>query len=94
MRINTGINRGNPVTFSFNGKTCSGYEGESVACALYAAGIKCLRDSPSEGMPRGMFCLMGSCQECLVWIEGRKLLSCQQNVAQGLEVHSVSVGEQ
>lgn len=93
MRINTGIDRGSPVSFSFNGQAYSAYEGESVACALFAAGIKHLRNSPREQTPRGMFCLMGSCQECIVWIDGRKVASCQQAVTPGLEVRSVSEGE-
>ena len=32
-------NKGRKVTFSFDGKELSGYEGESIATALKAAGV-------------------------------------------------------
>lgn len=90
MRINNDIDRGQKVTFTFNGKAYSAYEGESVACALFAEGIAQLRTSPRSSHARGMFCLMGSCQECLVWVGDRKLPSCQQVVVEGLQVRSLS----
>jgi predicted molibdopterin-dependent oxidoreductase YjgC len=89
MRITKGVNRGEPVSFTFDGAPYSGYAGESVACALFAAGVAHLRDSPRNGQPRGMFCLMGSCQECLVWVDGRKVPACQQPLTESLQVLSV-----
>jgi len=38
-----------------------------------------------------MFCLMGSCQECLVMINGRRVLACRTPVARGLVVEQVDV---
>lgn len=49
--------------------------GQSVAAALLAAGIVNLRESP-RGAPRGAFCLVGTCQECLVEIDGHLVLAC------------------
>lgn len=90
MRIANGVDRGKRVSFTFNGRAYVAYEGESVAAALFAAGVAHLRDSPHAGRPRGMFCLMGSCQECLVWVEGHKTLACQQPALEGLTAHSVT----
>lgn len=90
MRITKGVARGEPVTFRFNDMPFSGFAGESIACALFAAGVAHLRDSPREEQPRGMFCLMGSCQECLVWVNGRKVTACQQPLVEGLEVYSIT----
>lgn len=92
MRITKGINRGQQASFSFNGTDYAAYEGESVACALFAAGVANLRSSPRGQEPRGMFCLMGSCQECLVWIDGRKTPACQHPVTNGLTVTSIDDG--
>ncbi len=49
--------------------------GLSVAAALLRAGMRTLRRSPS-GLPRGAFCMMGVCQECLVEIDGVRRQAC------------------
>jgi predicted molibdopterin-dependent oxidoreductase YjgC len=78
--------RGATVEFLFDGKPVRAYAGESVACALFAAGIRTLRRSPRAASARGMFCLMGSCQECVVEADGRRVLACQEPVRAGLDV--------
>jgi thioredoxin reductase len=57
------------VSFAFEGETLRGRRGESVAAALAAAGIRALRTTRTDA-PRGIFCGMGVCQECLVEIDG------------------------
>ena len=79
------------VTFRFDGQPIRAFEGESVACALFAAGIRALRASPRTETPRGMFCLMGSCQECVVWVDGRRVAACQEPVREGLEVRNGTI---
>jgi len=88
MRIDKNLKRGQQIVFTFNGENYLAYEGESVACALFCAGMPHLRNSPHLGSPRGMFCLMGSCQECVVTIQNRKVLACQTPVVNGLQVNS------
>jgi D-hydroxyproline dehydrogenase subunit gamma len=88
-----GIDRGSPVSFTLNGRVVQAYAGESVAAALFSQGVRTLRHSPSTNLPRGMFCLMGSCQECLVWVESRKQPSCQLPVSQGLTVETLDYRE-
>ncbi|WP_313518059.1 (2Fe-2S)-binding protein [Pseudomonas sp.] len=83
-------NRGVVVDFRFEGRHYSARAGQSVAAALFAEGVKCLRESPREQLPRGMFCLMGSCQECLVMVDGRRVLACQTEVSDGLSVSRVA----
>jgi thioredoxin reductase len=58
------------ITLWFNGQPIAARAGESVAAALTAAGLRTLRTTRS-GQPRGLFCGMGVCQECLVEIDGR-----------------------
>ena len=36
--------------------------------------------------PRGMFCYMGVCQECVVLVDGKRETSCSYPVAEGLSV--------
>ena len=77
------------VDFCFEGTPHAALAGQSVAAALFASGVKTLRVSPRAHQPRGMFCLMGSCQECLVMIDGRRVLACQTPVSAGLSVSAV-----
>lgn len=86
IRMTGGVSRGAEVEFTVDGRTVRGFEGESVAAALYAAGILVLRRSPKAGGDRGFFCLMGVCQECVVRIEGRVVTSCMEPVRAGLAV--------
>lgn len=74
------------VSFSFEGETIVAFEGETIAAALTAAGKLDLREAHG-GTGRGIFCGMGSCQECLVEIDGRgSQRACMTKVAAGLDV--------
>lgn len=86
LRIDEQFERGRPVTIRVDGEPLEAYAGESVAAALLAGGVICLRRSPTAGTPRGAFCLMGVCQECVVVIDGQRQRSCMQIVREGLEV--------
>ena len=83
--------RGAPIEFRFDGHAVAACEGESVACALFAAGLRTLRLSPRDAAGRGMFCLMGSCQECVVWVDGRRVPACQEPARAGLDVRSGTI---
>jgi len=93
QRIQRGPDRGEEITFDVDGKQIFAYAGESVAAALLAAGIRQFRHSPRNGEPRGPFCFMGSCQECLVRIEGKRQLACQYRVTNGLSVETADNDE-
>ncbi len=61
------IERGSRVTLMVNGQKIIAYENESVHAALTAAGIRNFQLSKT-GKPRGVFCGMGICYDCLVTI--------------------------
>jgi hypothetical protein len=82
--------RGALVDFYFDGRLVTGRPGQSVAVALWDAGIRVLRRSPIDGAPRGMFCAIGVCQECVVMIDDVRRLSCATVVQPGLRVLSVT----
>ncbi|MBM3523482.1 MAG: FAD-dependent oxidoreductase, partial [Alphaproteobacteria bacterium] len=58
------------VAFTYDGREVTGYEGETIAAALSAAGILELRHA-TGGTRRGLWCGMGACFECLVTIDGQ-----------------------
>lgn len=79
------------VGFTFEGTPLTAPAGEPLATALACAGIALLRHSPAAGAPRGAFCFMGSCQECLVLVEGVPRQACLVPVTEGLAVRRVSL---
>ena len=78
--------RGPVVSISVDGSRVHAHAGEMLAAALMAAGLVRLRGSPRCGDPRGAFCLMGVCQECLVRIDGKISQACLVAVSDGLAV--------
>ncbi|MGW2814510.1 (2Fe-2S)-binding protein [Streptomyces sp. NPDC001415] len=55
---------------TLDGRPVSALPGQSVAAALWAAGILAWRTTREEGRPRGAFCGIGQCYECLAVING------------------------
>ena len=84
LRI-AGFARGGAVTLLVDDRPVAAFAGESLATALLAAGIRTLRNSPG-GAPRGMFCGMGACQECLVEVDGIAQPACQTPVRAGQDI--------
>ena len=83
------VRRTAEVLFTFDGTPVGGRLGESIAAALMREGHRHLRDAPADGAPRGAFCYMGLCQECLVRIDGMVVESCRHAVVSGLTVLSL-----
>ncbi len=88
LRASAGVERSAKVTFTFDGAPVTAHAGETVAAALLTIGVRVLRTSARDGAPRGAFCLMGLCQECVVEIDGRVTESCRTLVSEGLRVVS------
>jgi len=59
------------VTVTFAGRTLQARDGQSVAAALTAAGVRSWRTSRRGERPRGLFCGIGACFDCLLTIDGR-----------------------
>ncbi|MEE4594271.1 (2Fe-2S)-binding protein [Streptomyces sp. DSM 41524] len=56
---------------TFDGTTVPARPGQSVGAALVAAGIVAWRTTRREGRPRGLFCGIGVCFDCLITVDGR-----------------------
>ncbi|MEA2726407.1 MAG: hypothetical protein QOF70_882, partial [Acetobacteraceae bacterium] len=79
---------GRAISFRFNDQRIEALTGETVAAALSAAGITTFRHTPS-GAPRGLFCGMGACFDCVVTVNGRiGQRACLTPAAEGLDVSS------
>lgn len=75
------------VELRFDGETVEAREGDSIAAALIAAGRVANRVTPVGGRPRGPWCLMGACQDCLVTVDGvENVQACLHAVAPGMAV--------
>ncbi len=59
------------VEFSFDGRVLSAPPGSTVAAALCANGVQAWRRTRGRGEPRGLFCGIGACFDCLVEHNGR-----------------------
>ena len=85
MRILPDVERGAPVTVRVDGVAVPAFEGETLATAMLAAGKGVFRHD-SRGAPRGLYCNMGSCGECMVTVAGRRVRACVTDVSAGMEV--------
>jgi len=82
-----GLRRGQRVTIFFDGTRMTAFEGETVAAALMANGIVTFRTTHYKSAPRGVFCGMGVCFDCLVVVNGNpSQRACMTFVRDGMEV--------
>ena len=77
------------VTFSFNGETFKGVEGQSIAAALMATGVRQLRKTRFDEEPRLIFCGIGICFDCVVVINGvANQRACLVEITDGAKIES------
>jgi predicted molibdopterin-dependent oxidoreductase YjgC len=78
--------RGPRVTIELDGRPVEAYDGETVAAVLFAEGDAATRRTV-KGDPRGVFCGMGVCFDCLVVVDGvPNTRACMTWVRDGLRV--------
>lgn len=63
-----------PFEITLDGRPVPVVPGQSVGAALLAAGVRALRTTRVEGRPRGLFCGIGVCFDCLVTVNGQASL--------------------
>lgn len=74
------------VTVRFDGHVLQLRKGANLAAALLEAGITAFRATPVSAAPRGPFCMMGACFDCLVLIDGITRQACMTEVVEGMEI--------
>ena len=88
MRIELETQRGQAVTITVDGVPIKAYQGETVAGVLLADGRRAWRRTES-GQPRGLFCGMGICFDCLATVDGvSNVRACITPVADGMVVET------
>lgn len=76
-------------TFEFDGRAVPFAAGQTVGAALVATGVRSWRRTRLHSRPRGIFCGIGVCFDCLVTIDGRpNQRACIVVADAGMAVHS------
>lgn len=81
--------KGKMVAFTFDGKAMQGYEGEPIAIALKANGVMIHRYTKKEHKPRGIFCAIGRCTDCVMVVDGKpNVRTCVTPLMEGMVVQT------
>lgn len=76
-----------PLTVFVDGEPVTVAEGECVSTVLLCAGIAALRRTAVTASPRGAYCGMGVCFDCLVTIDGEgNRQACLTLVHNGMKI--------
>jgi predicted molibdopterin-dependent oxidoreductase YjgC len=77
-----------PVEITVDGQAVQAFEGETIAAAMMASGIRIFRRT-EHGGPRGIFCAVGRCSDCLMVVDGvPNVRVCVTAVRKGMKVET------
>lgn len=77
------------VTFTYNGTPLTGYEGEPIAIALKANGVMAHRYTAKSHEPRGVFCAIGRCTDCVMVVNDKpNVRTCITPLEAGMKVQT------
>lgn len=75
------------VTITFDGKEITAYKGEMIAAALMANGVHKFRHTEKNNKPRGIYCAIGRCTDCVMIVDGiPNVRTCVTEVKEGMSV--------
>lgn len=78
---------GAAVTVYVEGKAVTVRAGDTAAAAALLAGLAHTRLSPVDGSPRAPYCMIGTCFECLLVIDGvGSRQGCLVEVREGMRI--------
>jgi D-hydroxyproline dehydrogenase subunit gamma len=78
-----------PLTIFVNGTATPARDGDTVAAAMLSSGHIACRTTAVSGAPRGPYCLMGVCFDCLVKIDGdANRQACMTMVRDGMRIET------
>lgn len=81
--------KGRPVNFTYDGRELCGHEGEPIAAALKAAGVMVHRYTKKEHRPRGIFCAIGRCTDCVMVVDGKpNVRTCVTPLKEGMKIQT------
>jgi aerobic-type carbon monoxide dehydrogenase small subunit (CoxS/CutS family) len=62
---------GRKITLMVDGEPVEAYKDEPIATALIAAGRRVFRYTTKSNKPRGVFCALGRCTDCVMIVDGQ-----------------------
>ncbi|MDR1933091.1 MAG: (2Fe-2S)-binding protein [Spirochaetales bacterium] len=72
-----------------DGQPVPAKSGEPIAAALLAAGVRVFRETAKKRNPRGIYCGIGRCTDCVMVVDGEpNVRTCVTPVRQGMEVRT------
>ncbi len=75
------------ISFTFNNIQYKAKKGDSIATALFENDIRVNRKTFENKSPRGSFCFMGVCFECLVTVNGASgIQGCKKKLEEAMEI--------
>jgi sarcosine oxidase subunit alpha len=88
-RVKGELERGRRFDIEVDGDKIVAYEGETIASAILAAGRRTLRYTPQKGHPRGVYCGIGLCHDCIMTVDGvPNTRTCQTLATPGCRVET------
>ena len=83
------VARGEAFELRVDGERVPAHHGETIAAALLAAGRRAVRRTAGRGEPRGVYCAMGVCGECVMVVDGEPgVRTCVTLAAPGMTVQT------
>jgi len=77
------------IEIFLDGKPIEAYEGETIASAIYASGLKMLRKTKKGTEPRGVYCYRGRCTDCIMKVDGKpNVRTCITEVKNGMVIET------
>ena len=81
--------KGRKVRFTFDGQAMEGFEGEPIAVALRSHGVMVHRYTTKRNDPRGVFCAIGRCTDCIMVVDGvPNVRTCVEPLREGMIVQT------
>lgn len=77
------------VTITVNGRQIRAVKGEVIAAALMANGMMVHRHTAKYHQPRGIYCGIGQCTDCVMVVDGKpNVRTCVTPVEEGMVVET------
>jgi predicted molibdopterin-dependent oxidoreductase YjgC len=81
--------KGAKIKFTFDGQPLEGFEGEPIAIALRSNDVVIHRYTTRRNEPRGVFCAIGRCTDCIMVVNGRpNIRTCVEPLKSGMIVET------
>lgn len=81
------VNTPGAVNVSFDGRPLVAVPGQNIGAALVSNGVTAWRSTRKNTRPRGLFCGIGVCFDCLVTVDGQaNQRACLVEVQEGMEI--------